>query len=336
MMDFRELDKTLIVAEVGVNHEGDVGLAKDMVRLAANAGADAVKFATFRIEHYISTVQPERRECIAAFQLSEDDFRDLAALALECGVTFFSTPLHPLNVDFLDTVAPWFKMASGDLNNTDFIRYVVGKGKPTIISTGYGNEDDVGRAVDAALDARPSAREDGSVMLMHCVGAYPTEPEDLNLRTMQWLKDTFGLPVGFSDHTLGIKACELAVAMGALAIEKHFTYRKENQAWHDHAVSADPKDMKALVAAVRKAEMYLGRYAKGAEIHAAETRITDMRRSVGAAVDIPAGVPIERQWLTWLRPAWGLEAARISDVVGRTLNRDVAAGELIHEEDLGK
>ena len=203
-----------------------------------------------------------------------------------------------------------------------------------IVSTGYGGEPEVRRAVDVILEERPSAREDGSVMLMHCVGAYPTAPADLNLRNMLWLKDTFGLPVGFSDHTLGIKAAELAVAMGAVAVEKHFTYRKEDQAWHDHAVSADPADMRALVDTIREAEAYLGAYERGAEPNPAENRLVDMRRSPGAARDIPAGVPIERDWLTWLRPAWGFPASDLSTLVGKSANRDINAGELIMPDDV--
>ena len=331
---FQQLKRVWITAEVGVNHEGHMDRAEKMIRLAAEAGVDGVKFATFRIEHYISTIQPERRARIAAFELVRGDFRRLAALAADCGVTFFSTPLHPDDVDFLDEIAPLYKIASGDLDNTDFIRYVVSKGKPTIISTGYGGEDDVRRAVDAVLEVRPGAREEGSVMFMHCVGAYPTEPWDLNLRNMLWLKETFGFPVGFSDHTLGIKACELAVAMGAMAVEKHFTYRKEDQAWHDHAVSADPDDMKALVARIREAEVYLGARERGLDHNPAETRITDMRRSPGAAKDIPAGVPIREEWLTWLRPAWGLPATALKSLVGKRLKRDLFAGDLIKEEDL--
>ena len=333
-INFLTFDRTWIIAEIGVNHEGDVDSAEQMIRLAAEAGADAVKFATFTIDNYISVNQPERKAKIAPFALSHDNFRHLANVAAEMDVTFFSTPLHPSDVDFLDNIAPIFKMASGDLDNTDALRYVLSKGKPTIVSTGYGGEPEVRRAVETILDVRPSARENGSVLLMHCVGAYPTAPADLNLRNMAWLRDTFGLPVGFSDHTLGNKACELAVAMGAVAIEKHFTYRKEDQAWHDHAVSADPNDMRALVDKVREAEIYLGNYERGTEHNAAESRLVDMRRSPGTNCSIPAGTPLQVEWLTWLRPAWGLPATELKNLPGRVLNRDIAAGELIMPEDL--
>tara|TARA_R110000868_G_scaffold369732_2_gene633202 strand:+ start:27034 stop:28056 length:1023 start_codon:yes stop_codon:yes gene_type:complete len=328
-MNFKELERTWIIAEIGVNHEGDEECAADMIRLAADTSVDAVKFATFQIQNYISTNQPERRERISHFELSRDTFRRLAEVAKSVGLTFFSTPLHPDDADFLDEIAPLYKIASGDLNNTTYIKYVLSKGKPTIISTGYGGADDIARMVDAVLEVRPSARDDGSVMFMHCVGAYPTDAKDLNLRNMMWLKDTFGFPVGLSDHTIGTKACELAVAMGAVAVEKHFTYRTENQEWHDHAVSADPKNMTKLVEKVRTAEVYLGHYARGADHNAAESRLIDMRRSPGALVDIPANTPIKREWLTWLRPAWGLAADDLPSLVGKTLNQDVAAGSLI-------
>ena len=281
-MNFKELERTWIIAEIGVNHEGDEECAADMIRLAADTSVDAVKFATFQIQNYISTNQPERRERISHFELSRDTFRRLAEVAKSVGLTFFSTPLHPDDADFLDEI-----------------------------------------------EVRPSARDDGSVMFMHCVGAYPTDAKDLNLRNMMWLKDTFGFPVGLSDHTIGTKACELAVAMGAVAVEKHFTYRTENQEWHDHAVSADPKNMTKLVEKVRTAEVYLGHYARGADHNAAESRLIDMRRSPGALVDIPANTPIKREWLTWLRPAWGLAADDLPSLVGKTLNQDVAAGSLI-------
>lgn len=332
-MDFRSLPHTMVIAEVGVNHEGDLDVALDLIRQAAACGVDAVKFTTFRIDHYISTEQAERKARIARFELGQEAFRRMAEVARECGIIWFSTGLDRESVDFLATIQPLMKIASGDLNNTTFIRHIVSKGLPTIISTGYGDEGDVTRAVEAALAERPSARDDGSIMLMHCVGAYPTADEHINIRNMDWLRDAFGLPVGFSDHTIGIKACELATAAGAVAVEKHFTYRATDQAWHDHALSAEPDDMRALIKAVREAEKFMGRRQRILDV-GIENRLTDMRRSVGAAADIPAGVPLRREWLTWLRPAWGMHPDRIDAVVGQTLKRPLKAGELLREDDL--
>lgn len=332
-MNFNKLDRTWIVAEIGVNHEGDEAVAADLMRKAEHAGADAVKFQTFAPEHYVSTVQPERLERVTRFVLSQQAFRRLAALANELGIVFFSTPLGVGDVLFLDEIAPLFKVSSGDITYLQLIRRIAETGKPMIVSTGLGTREEIRTAVDTVLAVRPSAQTDGSLMLMHCVSAYPTPPEEANVRNIGWLKDTFDLPVGYSDHTLGIKACELAVAAGAVALEKHFTYRKENQAFHDHALSADPKDLADLVQAVRTAETYLGNVIRSRG-PSEEKLLQHMRRSLAAAIDIPAGVPVKAEWLTFLRPQWGITPDRFDAVVGRTLARTVRAGDLIREEDL--
>src|SRR5262245_165471 len=333
MIDFQTLRRTWIVDEIGVNHEGDEKVATDLIEKAARAGVDAVKFQTFEIEHYISTTQPDRWKRTKGFQLSREAFRRLRDVARANGVVFFSTPFGLADVDFLDKLATIFKVSSGDLTFLELIRYVATKNKPIIISKGLGTEAEIEAAVETVFKVRPSAETDGSLMLMHCVAAYPTEASDANLRNLLWLKQRFGLPVGYSDHTLGIKACELAVAVGAVALEKHFTYRKEDQTFHDHKISADPKDLTDLVAAVRQAETYLGRFdrlrtedEKKVEAH--------MRRSIGAARDIKGGTPITREALTWLRPAWGLPVDALPRIVGRTLKRDISKGELIRHEDL--
>lgn len=332
-MNFKALPRTWIIAEIGVNHEGDEAVAADLIRKAAAAGADAVKFQTFEVEHYVSTEQPERWERCKRFELSRDAFRRLAKVAEEAGVTFFSTPLGLADVDFLTEIAPIIKISSGDLNFLDLIAHSAATGKPLIISTGLGTEAEIEAAVAAVLAVRPTAREDGSLMLMHCVSAYPTPAEECNLRNMHWLRDRFGLPVGYSDHTLGTKACELAVAAGAVALEKHFTYRKEDQAFHDHRLSADPADLIALVEAVRQAETYLGSPVRSRT--ESETKmLAHMRRSIATTRDIPAGVPVQREWLTWLRPQWGLGPQDMAAVIGKPLNKPLAAGAIVREEDL--
>lgn len=331
-MNFLSLDRTFVIAEIGVNHEGDEQVAADLIKKAAAAGADAVKFQTFEARNYVSTIQPDRRARVERFELSRDAFRRLAKVAKEAGVTFFSTPLHGNDADFLDTLAPIFKISSGDLTYLQLVRHVAEKEKAMIISTGLGTQAEIAAAVGAVEQGWPDVRSRGGLLLMHCVAAYPTEPESANLRNIGWLAEEFGLPVGYSDHTLGVKACELAVAAGAVAVEKHFTYRKENQPFHDHSISADPSDLAELVAAVRRAEIYLG--SKERRRTEPENMLTHMRRSLGAAVDIAAGEPVRREHITWLRPAWGLAPDRLGDVMGRTLSRSVKAGDLITEDDL--
>lgn len=332
-MNFHALGKVWIVAEIGVNHEGDPVRAADLIRKAADCGVDAVKFQTFSAERYVSSVQPERLERVQRFQLSYSTFRELAALARSCNVTFFSTPLHEQDVDFLNEIVPVFKISSGDLTHLELIRYVASMGKPLILSTGLGTPEEIRAAVDVVQEVRPEAGSRGELVLLHCVAAYPTSMDEANLTNIEWLQETFGLPSGYSDHTLGTKACELAAAMGACVIEKHFTYRKENQTFQDHVISADPQDMAQLVKAVRDAERYRGHRnrVRGA---AEEKMLLHLRRSVGAAVEIPKGIPVMEEWLVPLRPAWGIPVEQLSRIVGKTLRRTIPAGDLVRPEDL--
>jgi len=332
-MNFHTLPKTWIIAEIGVNHEGNEAVAADLIRKAAAAGADVVKFQTFEVEHYVSSEQPERRERCKRFELSRDAFRRLARTATDVGVTFFSTPLGLADIDFLTEIAPLIKISSGDITFLALIRHAARTGKPLIISTGLATEAEIALAVEAVLGERPSARDDGSLMLMHCVSAYPTPAEECNLRNMHWLRERFRLPVGYSDHTLGTKACELAVAAGAKAVEKHFTYRKEDQAFHDHLLSADPTDLHELVNAVRQAETYLGAPIR-TRTPSEEKMLAHMRRSIATVTDIPAGTPVKREWLTWVRPQWGLGPEEMDRVVGKALNKALPAGAVVRAEDV--
>ncbi|MBF0118020.1 MAG: N-acetylneuraminate synthase family protein [Desulfobacterales bacterium] len=330
-MNFNELKRTFIIAEIGINHEGDFNIAAELVKKASECGVDAVKFQTFTPCHYVASDQPERLERIKKYALTSDHFKAIAKLAKSNGLIFFSTPFHPLNADFLDEIQPIFKISSGDLTFLELITHVAKKGKPMIISTGLGTKEEIRTAIEAVVKARSDIIEKGELMLMHCVSAYPTPDEEANIANIHWLADNFNLPVGYSDHTLGIKACELSVAAGAKAIEKHFTYRKENQVFHDHAISADPRDLKELVQAVRRAEIFIGRAVR--ERGPTESKMLNlMRRSIAAAVDIPAGIPVKREWLTWLRPAWGIPPERINEIIGVPLVRNIKAGSLIKEE----
>jgi sialic acid synthase SpsE len=332
-INFHNLEKTWIVAEIGVNHEGDFDTAAKLIKLAAKCGVNAVKFQTFRIEHYISKVQSERYERTKKYQLSYEQFRELAVIASESGVILFSTPFHSDDVDFLDEFVPLFKVSSGDLTYLSLIRYIASKNKPMIISTGLGTKKEIQAVLNTILDLRPDAGIKGELILLHCVAAYPTPVDEANLKRIVWLRETFDLPVGYSDHTLGIKACELAVASDAKVLEKHFTYRKENQAFHDHAISADSEDMSRLVKMVRQAEAYMG-CKKTLHGNSEEKTRLHMRRSIGAAVNVPAGKPVQIEWLTYLRPSWGLSPDQIDKVVGKRLIRGVQAGDLIRLEDI--
>ncbi|MDV2502397.1 MAG: N-acetylneuraminate synthase family protein [bacterium] len=325
--------RVLIIAEIGLNHEGDLEAAERLIHLAAEAGVDAVKFQTLRAEHIVSAQDPEWRDIFRSLELSFEAFGHLAAVAHEQGVSFLSTPFDEESVDFLDPLVPAFKIASGDLTALPLVARIAEKGKPILLSTGMSDEEEIIQALDTISGAIGGAALSERVVLLHCVSSYPTPPEQANLASIPFLRDRFELLVGYSDHTLGIQACEGAVALGAVALEKHFTDCKTGRTFRDHALSADPDDMATLVKRVRALEPMLGRYRKAPMPIEADNRQT-MRRSLATAQNITAGTVVEEGMLTVLRPATGIPPNEIEQVVGRRVARDLARGDLVRWDDL--
>lgn len=331
-MNFLELKQTYIIAEIGVNHEGDLDTAMRLIDEASKTGTDAVKFQTFTPQNYISIVQPERRKRAERFAISQPDFRRLAQHAKARGLDFISTPLHMDDADFLDDLVSVFKISSGDLTFWPLLRHVAAKGKPMIISTGLGTKEEIKQALGVIEDANPGCTTSGKVLLMHCVAAYPTPDEEANLANIGWLRDNFKVPVGYSDHTFGTKACELAIALGAQILEKHFTDSRENKTFHDHFISATPEELREIVDSSRRVEVFLGtrkRVRGPSELKMLKL----MRRSLAAAVDIAAGTTVTEDMITYLRPAWGLTCDAIETIIGKPVNRNISAGDLFKPED---
>lgn len=326
-------DRTFVVAEIGANHEGDFELARQMVRDAAAAGADAVKFQTYRAEKMIAVTEEERRRSFRAKELSDEQFRALSQESRRAGVIFFSTPFDVESADMLDPIVPFFKIASGDLTAVPLIRHVAKKGKPLILSTGMGTPEEIAAALGAIAEADPATPLERKAVLLHCISSYPTPPEQANLRSILYLRERFGLQVGYSDHTIGTLACEVAVALGARVIEKHFTYRKENQTFRDHALSADPRDLRLLVERIRQIERMLGEHGKQVQPCEADN-IRIMRRSVAAREDLRLGELIQAHQLTILRPADGIPPSALEEVVGKKAIRAIKAGEVLRFQDI--
>jgi len=331
----------LIIAEAGVNHDGDLGKAEALVRVAARAGADAVKFQSFRPEKLVSRGAPKAAyqlrsgpagesqfDMVAKLALSEEDHRHLARLCAELGILFLSTPFDEESVDLLDGIGvPFFKISSGDLTNPLLLEYVAAKGRPVVLSTGMARLGEV----ESALE---TLRTHGcpEVTLLHCVSAYPAPPEEVNLRAMDTLAAAFGVPVGYSDHTLGIAVPLAAVARGATVLEKHFTLDR-NAPGPDHAASADEAELTALVHGIRTIERALGTGRKLPTSAEADTaRVA--RRSIFVVRAIKEGERIDRGCLGMRRPGTGLPAAVIPFVVGRTARRDLPAETILALEDL--
>ena len=326
-------DDVAFVAEVGVNHEGDAEAASKLLRLAAEAGADAVKFQSYTPERYASASQPERLERMRRFVLDEAAHRRLAAEAAELGVHLFSTPLSEDMVPLLDELFPAIKIASGDLTFEPVIRAAARTGKPLLISTGAGTLDEIAEAVRWVKEEIGDAELSDRLVLMQCTSAYPTPIEEANVRVAPLLAKRFGVPVGYSNHVIGPEACLAAIALGASVIEVHFTDRKTGRDFRDHALSFEPEDLRRLIAMGRKLRASLGSGEK--VLQASEAPLRDaIRKGVVAARDLPAGKRLARDDLMLARPETHFPAAEVDRLPGRTLAKAVGAGELIRAEDL--
>ena len=326
--------RCFVIAEAGVNHDGDLRRALALVDAAAEAGADAVKFQTFRADAVASAEARNapyqgagtQQELLRALELSADDHTALVDACASRGVVFLSTPFDEESADLLDELdVPAFKIASPDVTNLPFLEYVARKGRPVLLSTGMSTLDEV-RAAARALAPAPG------LVLLHCVSAYPAPAADANLRAMATMREQLGVPVGFSDHTAGIEVALAAVALGASVVEKHLTVDR-GLPGPDHAASLEPDELRALVEGVRRVEAALGDGEKRPAPSEAENRDL-VRRSLAARRDLEEGTVLEPAMLTALRPATGIAPAQMPEVVGRRLRRGLLRGELLGPADI--
>ena len=307
-----------IIAEIGINHGGDIELGRDLVRLAAEAGADAAKLQAFETSKFIARSSPYYHIMEGA-ELTENMTRDLDARGSELGITLFASVFDEGSADLLNSLgAPAFKIASGDLTHLPLLQHVAGFGKPIILSTGGATIEEV----DAAVEAIRSADKDAQLAILHCISQYPTQPGDANLACLATMAERYGVPVGFSDHTLGNGCAIAAVALGATIIEKHFTHDR-NADGPDHQLSCDPAGLKDLVEGARAAQLAVGR-AKKAPV---EDRafVWQIRRSVTSHVAIPKGTAITREHLAVKRPGTGIQPAQLESLLGKTAAHDIDA-----------
>lgn len=312
---------TFVIAEVGINHNGDRELAMRLVDAAAKAGADAVKFQTFVAEDFLSRSSPYLglfQKC----QLSRDDFAALSAHAKKRGIIFFSTPLDEASGDLLDSLGvPGFKIASCDVTHLPLLRHLGSKGKPVLLSTGAATLAETLKAVDVLSKAGA-----GGIGVFHCVSAYPADASQANLRSISKLADILGRPVGYSDHTLGVDVPVAAVALGAAMIEKHFTLDKTMDG-PDHQLSADPEEFGRMVASIRVVEKARGDDRKR-PVESADM-IVALRRSLVAAQPIAKGTVITRAMIGAKRPGSGIQPADFDAVIGRRAGVDLAPDDVL-------
>jgi N-acetylneuraminate synthase/N,N'-diacetyllegionaminate synthase len=336
-----------IIAEAGVNHNGDLALARRLIDVANEARADAVKFQTFKAERVASHDAPKAEyqqhftergesqfEMLRRLELSPEMHRELMARCRRAPCThgrqamFLSTPFDEQSADLLESLGVRaFKLSSGEVTNLPFLSHVARKRKPIILSTGMATLDEVAEAV-RTIELAGNAE----LLLLHCTTNYPADPRCVNLRAMRTLAAAFGYPVGFSDHTPGIEVALAAVALGACVIEKHFTLDR-NLPGPDHQASLEPNELRMLVQGIRNVESALGDGVK----RPAESELENLpvaRRSLHWRRSLEAGAVIGAEDLIALRPGTGIPPGKLPALLGRALATAVAEGKMVRAEDL--
>lgn len=330
-------ERVYVIAEAGINHGGSKERALALVRAAKWAGADAVKFQTFKAEQLASKHpanlghvknQPNLQELFKQHELTYDIFRMLFNEAHRLGIDFLSTPFDEESADFLDSLGVHaFKIASGDITHRPLIEHVSRKKKPVLLSTGMSTVDEIERAIDWM-----HAQENTQIVLLHCVSAYPAAPQDLNLKAVEYLRDHFGVPVGFSDHSIGRLGSIVAASLGARVIERHFMIESRGDS-PDHAVSMDAKQLRLHIEELRSIHLMLGERAKFAT--AAEMKNQKAsRRALYARRAIQPGETIDRDMLYAVRPAIGISPEHQHDIIGRQAARAIPADAPVRWESL--
>jgi N-acetylneuraminate synthase/N,N'-diacetyllegionaminate synthase len=338
-----------IIAEAGVNHNGKIELAKKLVDIAVDAGADAVKFQTFKSEDVVTKnakmakyqeknlgKSETQLEMIKKFELPYEKFIDIKNYCDNKRMIFLSTPHSDDAVDFLDSLVPVYKIGSGDLTNLPFLEKTAKKGKPVIISTGMSILDEVIEAVNAVKKTG-----NNQIILLHCTTSYPCKISDVNLRAMETMKKTFeDVLIGYSDHTLGIDVMELAAKHGAVVIEKHFTVDK-NLPGPDHKASLDANELKEAVKAIKNKD-YKVSIDEETVLGSSEKKPTSeeeeiakiVRKSIVAKVKITKGKIITKEMLTVKRPGTGIKPKYLNEIIGKRARVELGQDETISREDL--
>jgi N,N'-diacetyllegionaminate synthase len=325
---------TFVVAEIGNNHDGNLGQARALIEAAAEAGADAVKLQTHIAEAEMlpSTPTPPhfdepRFDFTRRMELDFEQHALLKTFAEEHDLVFFSSPFSVEAVDLLERLEiPAYKLASGEVTNPPVVEAIAATGRPVLLSTGMSGLDEVAGAVSILRD------HGTPFLIMQCTSTYPCPPEKVNLSAMRTLGERFDCPVGLSDHTPNIYTAIAAVALGAACVEKHFTLSRRLYG-PDHHASLEPQDLARMVEGVREVEAAIGTGTKERDPALDPVRAT-FEKSVVTAAPVPEGATIERSMLTTKRPGDGIPALRLTEVVGRRAARNLESNRLIEEKDL--
>jgi len=337
--------KPYVIAEIGANHNGDMELAKKMIKIAADAGADCVKFQSWSVDSifskqvyednyflnddYRDRTDTNLKEIVDKFSISENQLLEMKKYAEEYNIDCISTPFSEAEVDFLvDKLgASFIKVASMDLNNYPLLEYFSKKNVPMIISTGLNELYEIDKAIKTIEEAGNK-----NIIILHCVSIYPPENHEINLKRISTLQQLYpNYPIGFSDHSLGSSLPIASIALGACVIEKHFTFDKDMEGW-DHKVSADEKELIDICHGVNKVYESMGT----SRVTAVEDskRIVEFKRSLIITRDMKKGEKIKASDLSAKRPGSGLQPEMFDFVVGRTLSKDISSDSILALDDL--
>jgi N,N'-diacetyllegionaminate synthase len=334
--DIIKKDKCFIIAEAGVNHNGNIEIAKKMIDIACDAGVDAVKFQTFKADNLVTKNAPKadyqkettgnsnQYEMLKKLELSLEEHLELKVYCENKGVMFISTPFDFQSADMLENInISLYKISSGDLTNLPFLNHIAKFNKPIILSTGMANLGEV----EEAIETIKSTGND-KIVLLHCTSNYPTEYKDVNLKAMSTLANAFKLPVGYSDHTLGTDITISAVAMGAIVIEKHFTLDKDMEG-PDHRVSLNPIELTQMVKAIKHIKTALGDGIKKCTYKEEKSKLVS-RKSLVAKVNIKKDEIITLDMVDIKRPGNGIEPKFIELIIGKIAVEDIQKDSLFN------
>jgi sialic acid synthase SpsE len=341
--DVKTREFPYIIAEIGANHNGDMELAKTMIRAAKECGCDAAKFQSWTPDSLIAKEEYDRNQTyndspkkhfgsleamVEKYYLRDSQHFELKTFCDEIGIHFCSSPFSPKEADLLKKLdVPFIKIASMDVNNPEFLKHVARLQKPVVLSTGMATLHEIEAAVKTI-----EGEGNREIILLHCISVYPPDHKDINLRNILMLKEVFGYPVGFSDHSFGTSIPLASVALGAKIIEKHFTIDKNMEGW-DHDISADIPEMKVIVSDSAKIVASLGSYQRIVS-EAEEKKKLKFRRSIVTNRDLSGGHLIKMEDLTFKRPGTGIRPDEAKYVIGRKINRNIKADELLKWDDL--
>lgn len=335
--------KPYVIAEIGANHNGDIELAKKMIDKAKECGADCVKFQSwskdsifsrcvyednyFLRDDYRNRTDYTLEEIVDKYSIGKKEHIELKKYCDKIGIDFASTGFCKEEIDFLvdELNVPFIKVASMDVNNIPFLKYIGSKGKPVVISTGLCGLADV---VDAIKCLEKSGCKE--IVVLHCVSIYPPKDEEVNLNNIEMYKKVFDYPIGYSDHTLGSIAPIMSLTMGVCMLEKHFTLDKNMVGW-DHKISADPSELLAITSAAKCGYKMLGSYNK--IVSENEERRNAFQRSIVAAHDIHKGDIFTEDDLDYKRPGTGIQPKYYNFLIGKMAKRDIKYDEIIKMED---